>query len=193
MLGALQFVLFIWYGNGGTGTHPSNDYCFRQSCLNLFQRWIQVNCQVSFWYITFQTASCCKQRSKFIPQPYWQVNLGGSTICSNYSPSIRVYCCFNFVHRLQVDCWPIFESESTSCLKLFQRQIGSIEVQIKTQLETTQLLQNILCPFQRLQHILWGSLWSLYWSATINKCEQILQWSHQAATYSNIWWRQCCW
>jgi hypothetical protein len=36
MLGALQCVLFIWYGNDGTGAHSSNDYRFHQSRLTLF-------------------------------------------------------------------------------------------------------------------------------------------------------------
>jgi hypothetical protein len=34
--------------------------------------------------------------SKFIPQVYCQVTLGGSMICSNYLPSIRVNCYFDF-------------------------------------------------------------------------------------------------
>ena len=39
-----------------------------------------------------------------IPQVYWQFNLRGSTICFICLPSIRFIYCFNFHHRLPVDC-----------------------------------------------------------------------------------------
>ncbi len=53
----------------------SNDYCLRQSRINLFQRQIQVNCQVSFWCIAFWGS--LNWSNNFIywtPCPHLQVN-----------------------------------------------------------------------------------------------------------------------
>ncbi len=53
----------------------SSDYCLCQSCVNLFLRQIQVNCQVIFWCIAFWgSLNCSNNFIYWTPLPCLQVN-----------------------------------------------------------------------------------------------------------------------